>query len=481
MKTATQHSSLRAKIQTFGGFLTNMVLPNIGAFIAWGLVTAMFIKSGWFPNKNLNELVNPTIKYLLPLLLAYTGGRMVGGHRGGVLGAIGTMGLIVGSQVTQFLGAMIIGPLGGWIMKQIDHFFENRIRAGFEMIVNSFSIGIIGFIYLIINYQFIGPIIEVANNLVKAGVEGLVHTGMLPLVALINEPAKVLFLNNVIDQGIYYPLGMQQTLKLGHSLYFMLASNPGPGLGLLLAFSLFGHQAAKRTAPGAMIIHFFGGIHEMYFPYVLMKPITIIAMIFGAMSGIITGQILGGGLVAGPSPGSILAYIALTPKGHFLANTADVLVATTVTFLIAALLLKRDKTPVDDDQLEKSQQQLEQMKNSPQSTTTTSESATTTPVSVTQIEQFHKVSFACDAGMGSSAMGATSFRKRLAKLGVSNVSVKYYRIEDVPADSDVVVVHQDLAERTRRAHPQLPIISLNNYLQDPQLEQLANLIAAKNK
>ncbi|MGP4075905.1 PTS mannitol transporter subunit IICB [Halobacillus sp. K22] len=453
--------STRAKVQAFGGFLTNMVLPNIGAFIAWGLLTALFIPSGWIPNEELAQIVGPAIKYLLPLLLASTGGRMVGGQRGAVMGAIGAIGLIVGSDIPMFLGAMIIGPLGGLIIKKFDNLIENKIPAGFEMIVNNFSLGILGFLLMIISFYFIGPTIESANNLVTAAIEALVATGLLPLLSLINEPAKVLFLNNVIDQGIYYPLGMQAAAETGKSIYFTVASNPGPGLGLLLAFTVFGKKTARRTAPGAIIIHFFGGIHELYFPYVLMKPLTIIGMIAGGASGIAVFSLFDAGLVAGPSPGSIFAYLGLTPKGSFIGIISGVLVAAVVTFLITALILKLDKSSEDEDisaSVEKSKAMKQEGKKS------------STPGK--KDEEINKISFVCDAGAGSSAMGATTFRKKLQKNNIEGIEVKHYRIEDAPEHSDIIVVHEDLEERARRAHPDKEIISIGNYLNDPALSQL---------
>ncbi|MFD1449632.1 PTS mannitol transporter subunit IICB [Oceanobacillus sojae] len=473
--------SLRARVQAFGGFLTNMVLPNIGAFIAWGIVTALFIPTGWIPNENLNELVDPTITYLLPLLLAYTGGRMIGGHRGGVLGAIGTMGVIIGSDIPMFLGAMMIGPLGGWLMKKTDKLLENRIPAGFEMVINNFSIGIVGFFLMILAYLFIGPVIQVLNNFVTSAVEALVSTGLLPLLSLINEPAKILFLNNVIDQGIYYPLGMQQSLEAGKSIYFMVASNPGPGLGLLLAFTLFGAKTARRTAPGAIIIHFFGGIHEMYFPYVLMRPLTIIAMILGGVSGIITFQLFGAGLVAGPSPGSIISYLALTPKGNFIGVIAGVLVAAIVSFLVTSFILKSGKSDSDDDKLQASVEKSKAMKSEGKDLLHQKEdSLKTDNENANTYTLFKKISFACDAGMGSSAMGATTFKRKLQKAGITDVEVKHYRIEDAPQDSEVIVVHKDLLGRTKHAHPNTRIISLNSYLQDPVIDELIEEVIKKN-
>ncbi len=456
--------STRARVQAFGGFLTNMVLPNIGAFIAWGILTALFIPTGWIPNENLAKIVNPAIKYLLPLLLASTGGEMIYGKRGSVMGAIGTIGLIIGSEIPMFLGAMIIGPLGGWLIKKFDNKIEDKIPAGFEMVVNNFSIGILGFLLMLVSYLVIGPLIEAANNFVVSAIEALVATGFLPLLSLINEPAKVLFLNNVIDQGIYYPLGMQETLNMGKSIYFTVASNPGPGLGLLLAYSIFGKKEAKKTAPGAIIIHFFGGIHELYFPYVLMKPLTILAMIAGGMSGILTFQFFKVGLVAGPSPGSIFSYLALTPKGNFVGIILGVVVATVVSFIVTSIILKLDKsTDEDEDSFANSVEMSKKMK---------AEGKQILNSDGIVYDRIKKVSFACDAGAGSSALGATTFRKKLEKANIIGIEVKHYRIEDVPKDSDVIVVHKSLSDRARLFHDSNKIITIENYIDDPNLNEL---------
>ncbi len=459
-----KNKSMRAKIQSMGGFLTNMVIPNMGAFIAWGLITALFIPTGWMPNEKIAELVDPSIKYLLPLLLAYTGGQMVGGKKGAVLGSVATMGLIVGAEIPMFLGAMIMGPFGGWCAKKSDQFFETRVKAGFEMVVSNFTIGILGMILMIFSFTIVGPIIVILNDFVATAVEALVKTGYLPLLAIINEPAKVLFLNNVIDQGIYYPLGMQQALENGKSIYFMLASNPGPGLGLLLAYSFYGKGTAKKTAPGAIIIHFFGGIHEMYFPYVLMKPKTILAMIGGAMSGIITFQIFGAGLVAGPSPGSIFAYLMLTPKGNFIGVLAGVAVATVVSFLITALILKVDK--IESDDFDDYAQQSQNMK---------AEGKVILDES-TGMKKINKIAFACDAGMGSSAMGATTFRAKLKKAGIEGIEVKHYNLESVPNDVDVAVIHNNLVERAEATVDRDKILGIANYMQDPNIDKLLEKI-----
>ena len=461
-------STRRARIQAFGGFLTAMVIPNVGAFIAWGLLTALFIPTGWIPNEHLAELVGPIITFVLPLLLAYTGGRLVHGHRGGVIGTVGAVGLIVGAEIPMFLGAMVMGPLSAWLMKRVDGALERFIRPGFEMVINNFSLGILGLVLCLVSYLTIGPLILGVNEVMLAGITALVSTGLLPLLALVNEPAKVLFLNNVIDQGMYYPLGMQQAAEAGKSIFFTVASNPGPGLGLLLAFWMFGNSRTIRdSAPGAVIIHFFGGIHEIYFPYVLMKPITILAMIAGAMSGIATFMAFGAGLVAGPSPGSIFAYLILTPRGDHLGIIAGVLVATVVSFLVTSLLLKMDRKrngEAQEDDLEEFAERSKAMK---------AEGAAVLSGVVADGDPDRpvKIVFACDAGMGSSTMGASIFRKKLPS-DARAVEVVNTSIEKIPAVADVVVVHENLAERAALARPDVQVVTISNYLNDPALDVL---------
>src|ERR671919_2579469 len=342
---------VRARIQRFGGFLAGMVIPNIGAFIAWGLITAFFIPTGWTPNKDLEQLVGPMIFFLLPILIGYTGGRLVHGQRGGFVGAIATAGVAIGGFVgtevngelvmtPMFLGAMIAGPLGGWVIKQFDEMVKGRIPTGFEMLVGNFSAGILGAGLAILVYLAIGPVVAVISSAAGDAVDFLVDNTLLPLASIIVEPAKVLFLNNAINHGVLAPLGVAEVAEEGKSILFMIETNPGPGLGLLLAYWFFGPRAIRPTAPGAIIIHFLGGIHEIYFPYVLMRPITILGMIAGGMAGVFTFLITGAGLVATPSPGSIFAYFAVTPKGGYFGMLAGVIVAAAVSFAVNAILLK---------------------------------------------------------------------------------------------------------------------------------------------
>ena len=452
-------SDIKIKVQSFGRFLSNMVMPNIGAFIAWGIITALFIPTGWLPNETLAKLVGPMITYLLPLLIGYTGGKLVGGERGGVVGAITTMGVIVGADMPMFLGSMIAGPLGGWAIKKFDVWVDGKIKSGFEMLVNNFSAGIIGMILAILAFLGIGPAVEVLSKILAAGVNFMVAHEMLPLASIFVEPAKILFLNNAINHGIFSPLGIQQSHELGKSIFFLIEANPGPGMGVLLAYMFFGRGSAKQSAGGAAIIHFLGGIHEIYFPYVLMNPRLILAVILGGMTGVFTLTILNGGLVSPASPGSILAVLAMTPKGAYFANIAAIIAAMAVSFVIAAVLLKTSKVKEEDD-IEAATRRMQDMK--------AQSKGGATPLAAgdvaNDLSHVRKIIVACDAGMGSSAMGAGVLRKKVQDAGLSNISVTNSAINNLPPDVDLVITHRDLTERAMRQVPQAQHISLTNFL-----------------
>ncbi|MGL4485930.1 MAG: PTS mannitol transporter subunit IICBA [Yersinia sp. (in: enterobacteria)] len=460
----------KVKIQNFGRFLSNMVMPNIGAFIAWGIITALFIPTGWLPNETLAKLVGPMITYLLPLLIGFTGGRLVGGDRGGVVGAITTIGVIVGADMPMFLGAMMVGPLGGWVIKRFDRWVDGKIKSGFEMLVNNFSAGIIGMLLAILAFMAIGPLVEVLSHALAKGVHIMVQNNLLPLTSIFVEPAKILFLNNAINHGIFSPLGIQQATETGKSIFFLIEANPGPGMGVLMAYLFFGKGSAKQSAGGAAIIHFFGGIHEIYFPYVLMSPRLLLAVILGGMTGVFVLTMLNGGLVSPASPGSILAVLAMTPKGAYFANIVAVAAAFAVSFAVSAILLKNAKVKDDDKgSLEDATHRMHDMK-----AQSKGEPAANRPAAVSDLTTVRKIIVACDAGMGSSAMGAGVLRKKVQDAGLKSISVTNCAIYNLPQDVDLVITHRDLTARAMRHVPQAQHISLTNFL-DNQL--YTNLIA----
>ncbi|MFP3580188.1 PTS mannitol transporter subunit IICBA [Arthrobacter sp. SIMBA_036] len=489
---AKPRTSVRVGVQKFGTFLSGMIMPNIGAFIAWGLITALFIEKGWIPVAALGGfgtnadgapnvgLVGPMVTYLLPLLIAYTGGRMVYDVRGGVVGAIATMGVIAGTSSPMFIGAMIMGPLGGWTIKQLDRLWDGKIRPGFEMLVNNFSAGIWGAALALGGFYGLSAVVKLFTTVAGNVVQFLVDNGLLPLTSIFIEPAKVLFLNNAINHGVLTPLGIQQSLDHGKSILFLLEANPGPGLGILLAYMFFGRGAAKASAPGAAIIHFLGGIHEIYFPYVLMKPILILAAIGGGMTGIATLAITNSGLVAPAAPGSIIAVLAQTSRDSYVGVILAVILAATVSFLIASVILRTSKDKGDDD-LTAATSRMEAMKGKKSSVSSAlvGERAAGRDGNVLT-RPVQNIVFACDAGMGSSAMGASVLRNKIKAAGFPEVKVTNSAIANLSDTYDVVVTHQDLTERAQPRTSSAMHFSVDNFMNSPRYDEIVDLVRTSN-
>ena len=465
---------MKNAIARFGKFLSAMVMPNIGAFIAWGFITALFIDTGWIPNADLASIQPFMLTFLLPVLIAAQGGKMVGGDRGRVMGAIAVMGCIAGVNGTEgqpmLMGAMIMGPLAGWVIKKFDQAMEGRMPAGFEMLINNFSVGIFGMVLAIIGYYAIGPIMSAILSVLSAGVAFLVNHSLLPLVSVFLEPAKVLFLNNAINHGVFTPIGAEQVAEAGKSIMYMLETNPGPGLGVLLAYMFFSKDRTTRgSAPGAIIIHFFGGIHEIYFPYILMNPVVIIAPIVGNACAILFFSIMNAGLNGPAAPGSIIAFIMMSPRDSIIVSIIGVVIAAAVSFVIASPIVKM----AGAKNLEDAQGKMQQMKAEAKGTAVPAASAP-----VADGGAVKKVIFACDAGMGSSAMGATKFRNRI-KAERPDLTVTNTSVDNIPADADVVVCQQVLADRARACAPQAHLVAIGNFLADPGLDELYRSLTAQ--
>lgn len=451
---------MKTALQKFGKFLSAMVMPNIGAFIAWGFITAIFIADGWWPNEQLASIQPYMLTYLLPILIAATGGRMIAKDRGMVMGAIAIVGCIAGVGGTEgqpmLMAAMIMGPFAGWVIKKFDQMMEGHMPAGFEMLINNFSVGILGMILAIIGYYFIGPVMTGILSVLSAGVALLINNSLLPLVAIFVEPAKVLFLNNAINHGIFTPIGVEQAVEAGKSIMYMLESNPGPGLGVLLAYWLFSaDKTTKDSAPGAIIIHFLGGVHEIYFPYILMNPVVIIAPILGNICAITFYTLFNCGLKGPASPGSIIAYLSMAPKGETLMVLLGVLIAAGVSFLVASPIIKLSNAKGTSLEAAKDQMQTMKAQSKGQKSILTAK----------------KIVFACDAGMGSSAMGATKFRNRL-KAVRPDIVVTNTSVDNIPSDCDIAVVQTVLADRARECAPNAVLITIGNFLADPALDDL---------
>ena len=444
--------NIQQKVQKFGRSLSGMIMPNIGAFIAWGLLTALFIPTGWWPNEYLGKLVDPMLKYLLPILIGYTAGKNVAGDRGGVTGAIATMGVVIGSSIPMFIGAMMMGPLGGWCIKKFDEKIEGKVKDGFEMLINNFSIGIIGMLLAIFGYMFVGDIVIWLTKTLSKLTVVLIDHHLLPLVALVVEPAKVMFLNNAINHGIFSPIGIEQANEIGKSVMFLFETNPGPGLGVLLACWAFGKGSTKQSAPGAIIIQSLGGIHEIYFPYILARPGLLLGAIAGSAAALGFYQVTDAGLVAPASPGNFITLPVMAPKGETLIILGGILIAAAVSFLVCIPFMRtEEKAPDADFKIDES-----------------------------RLGFINLIMFACDAGMGSSALGATRFRKRTSLAGLE-VKVRNCAVDCVPEATDLIVCQRGLSERVKATNPGKEVVIIDNFLSDPALDRLLERLIEAEK
>ncbi len=457
---------MKNKVQQFGKFLSAMVMPNIGALIAFGFLAALFIDTGWIPNKNFSSMVSPMLTYLIPVLIAATGGKMVGGDRGRVVAAIAVIGAIMSNtEITMLMAAMLVGPLSGFCIKKFDELMEGHMPAGFEMLINNFSVGIFGLVLALLSYIAIGPLMSGILAVLTAGVNVLVNHGLLPLVSIFIEPAKVLFLNNAINHGVFTPIATGQAEELGKSIMYMLEANPGPGLGVLLAYMFCcKDKVTRQSAPGAVIIHLFGGIHEIYFPYVLMNPLVIIAPIIGNMAAIFWFNMTGCGLRGPASPGSIIAYLMMTPGPDMWKVIVGVALAAAISFFIAAPIVKM----AGSKSLEAAQSEMAARK--------AEAKGQALPAEIGSVTGVKKIIFACDAGMGSSAMGATKFRKRIQEIR-PDITVANTSVDNIPADCNIAVVQVTLVDRAKKSAPQAQIITIGNFLSDPNLDLLYDRLA----
>ncbi|MGN8049830.1 PTS mannitol transporter subunit IICB [Curtobacterium sp. 22159] len=487
------------RVQKFGTFLSGMVMPNIAIFIAWGIITAFFIPTGWTPVAALGGsadgsvvgVVGPILTYLIPLAIAIQGGRMVYDIRGAVVGSIFAMGVILGSDTTMILGAMICGPLGAYIIKQVDRIWDGKIKPGFEMLVNNYAAGILGFGLFLVGFFWLSKLFTGIALALGSAVEFLIHHSLLPLASIFIEPAKVFFLNNAINHGVLDQLGAQQVKESGKSILFLLEANPGPGLGILLAFTFFGVGIARSTAPGAIIIQFFGGIHEIYFPYVLQKPVLFIAVILGGGTGVLTNVIFNSGLTAPASPGSILAVLFNTSRDSYLGVILSVVLSAAVTFAVASFFLltsrKRDLANGGGD-MTAAFDKMQANKGREANAATAGLFANNSPANEQESEaalggvgagtttatatKVHNLVFACDAGMGSSAMGASVLRNKIKKAGIEGVTVTNKAIANLSGDEDLIITQEELTDRARQKNPNAQHVSVGNFMNAPQYDQV---------
>ena len=462
------------RIRKFGGHMSGMVMPNLGAFVGWGLLAALFIPTGWIPNEKLNEMAGPILNYLLPLLIGYTAGYNIHGQRGGVIGAFTTMGVIVGSDITMFSGAMIMGPFSSWILKKFDRAVEGKIKPGFEMLINNFSLGILGFALAILGYLIIGPVVNAIIAFLTAGINFLIAKKLIPLLAVFMCPAQVLFLNNAVNHGIISPIAFAQAQEAGKSLMFLLDSNCGPLLGTLCSIAVFGKGKAKETAPMAMFIAGIAGIGEVYFPFVLANPIMIFATMGGLATSLLLLVVLGGGLVGMPSPGSLINIALMTPKDAAVANVLAIGAGFAVALLIGSFILKTIGSPEEEADLAVAGVDMGTKAEKPEATFKKHKPSLGGAI--------RYIIVACDSGMGSSAMGASVLKNRLQKEGYKDIKVKNSSASRIDPDADMIITLEGLIERAKLSvdNTGKEFLAINNFLKEADYDRALEVIEDRN-
>lgn len=462
------------RIRKSGGHMSGMVMPNLGAFVGWGLLAALFIPTGWIPNEKLNEMVGPILNYLLPLLIGYTAGYNIHGQRGGVIGAFTTMGVIVGSDITMFSGAMIMGPFSSWLLKKFDHAVEGKIKPGFEMLINNFSLGILGFALVILGYLIIGPVVNAIIAFLTAGINFLIAKKLIPLLAVFMCPAQVLFLNNAVNHGIISPIAFAQAQEAGKSLMFLLDSNCGPLLGTLCSIAVFGKGKAKETAPMAMFIAGIAGIGEVYFPFILANPIMIFATMGGLATSLLLLVVLGGGLVGMPSPGSLINIALMTPKDAAVANVLAIGAGFAVALLIGSFILKTIGSPEEEADLAVAGIDM--------GTKTAKPEAALKKHKPSSGGAIRYIIVACDSGMGSSAMGASVLKNRLQKEGYKDIKVKNSSASRIDPDADMIITLEGLIERAKLSvdNTGREFLAINNFLKEADYDRALEVIEDRN-
>lgn len=434
---------MRDALHRFGKFYSKVILNYIGIFIFVGMLSVIFGDNGWFPNENIYAISQFIYEAVIPTMIAYTAGNQMqkaqeenqgGLHAGGTIAVMATAGIIIASPHNGILGAMVLGPLCGLLWEKLLKRVMNHVKAGLEMLLRNIIVAFSGGIMAILAYYLFAPVLSLWMNLLMLGINYLIDRNLICFLSVIIEPAKVFFLNNSINHGVLVPLGMQQAQELGGSLLFLLESNPGPGLGVLLALYIKQKKRRKEYA-ASIFVHFIGGIHEIYFPSVLANLWLLIALICGGAIGDLTFSLLKAATVGVVSPGSIISVLMVSAQGKMFVILAGVLISVTVSMLISILILniqdniRRRGKNNEEDIIEEGKQEVEK--------------GTNQPKNQWGRKKMLKIGFVCDAGVGSSAMGAALFRRKLSEYQLLEAEVKAYAIDQIPEDITYIICQED--------------------------------------
>jgi len=476
----------------FGRLLSTIVSQNVVILIAIGLIRALFGVYGWFPNDNVNLMVGPFLNWLVPALFGYTGGYLLGGRRGGTVAAIVVFGLALASNVSMIFIAVLIGPVIGYMVNRIERVIENRLPSGYELLTANFIFAVLACGLAVVNFLYVGQFLSSILNKINEWILHVAYSGWLPALAAFIEPAKVMFLNNVMAYGILGPIGISQIRQLSKSIFFLLESNPGPAIGMLLAYIIRLRGQVRRNAVSSLAIHALGGIQEVYFPYVLMKPQLLLALVLGNMSGIWIFQYWNAGLASIPSPPSLFLVIGLAPPGDVFYVTAGIGVSAVVSMAVSLAVFGSAKE-IDErkmgsrehalirrlEHVEQWEEVSPMLRRSPNIDQQDSAEPDMPAAAALAGDRKLTVCFACDAGLGSSAMGAAILRKKLRSVQLDgSVIVVHSSLDEIPREADLIVTHHYLLNRAKKNAPGRAYMSIGNYTDPAAYESILQKIRA---
>lgn len=469
---------MRNAIHKFGKFYSNIMINMIGIFIFVGILSVIFGDYGWAPNENIYAISQFVYSYVIPALIAYAAGNHMGqiyekrpdvpktgiNHAGGAIAVMAAAGIMIADKNCAILGAMILGPVCGLLWKHVLEPLTRKAVQGMEMLTRNLVAAIVGAAFSITAYYVLTPVLSAVTHVIMMGVDWLIAHKLICLTSVLIEPAKVFFLNNSIHHGILLPLAMQQAEQSGSSMLFLLETNPGPGLGVLLALWLSNRKKRKEYA-AYMFVECIGGIHEIYFPEVLANLWLLLALIPGGMAGILCMSVFhvaSAGLV---SPGSILTLLFMSGH-HVLGTLFAVAISTAVSCAIAFFILKRQGKWYTEAAISAQEEKEETVQEKKEEAVQEKRQ-----VLEKELMQEIKIGFICDAGVGSSAMGAALFRRKLKEEGMNGITAEAYAVDQIPEDLTIGVCQRAFLEILQKESNLSNIVTMESLLN--QTEHLA--------
>lgn len=465
---------MKKLLHKMGKFYSSIIIKNIGIFIFIGLLFVVFNEQGWFPNTEIYAISEMVYNIILPALIGYEAGKQTGGQTGGILAVLAVAGIVAADDAIGILGGMILGPVAGVMWKHSSAWLSRWANSSLQMLVRNVFMGVLGAALAISGYYLLSPILGILTAGVGHCVDYLVTHKIIAALSIIIEPAKVFFLNNIMNHGILVPLGMNQVQESGQSILFLLESNPGPGLGMMAAL-YYGIKKRRKEYAAAMFAQAAGGLHEVYFPFVLSDMMLLIPLIAGGFAGNLCFEFLGSGLQGPVSPGSVITILIMAGKGQVLRTAVGIAVSAIVAFCGSLLVLKiRGGYHADEETAAAEEiQELQDIPEQDQKEENRRQEIERMPIL--------KVGFVCDAGVGSSAMGASLFRRKLAQTELHGLQVQPYAADQIPQDLDLIVCQKDFYELLPEREEQVEVCTVSNLMASEEYTAIIEKIQRRNR